>query len=70
VNPANVFEAALALPENDRIHLLEQLLDSFGPGTDGVDEVSFVAELRRRGDEIDQGKAELTPWEELKNEPF
>jgi hypothetical protein len=42
VNPSTVFEAALALSENDRIHLL---LETLGPETDGVDEGSFVAEL-------------------------
>ena len=50
--------------------MIEQLLDTLGPETDGVDETSFLAELRRRSDEIDQGKAELVPWSDLKNEPF
>ena len=65
-----IFEAALALSENDRIRLVEQLLETLGPETDGVDEADFVAELSRRSDEIEQGKAELVPWSELKNEPF
>jgi putative addiction module component (TIGR02574 family) len=63
-------EAALTLSENDRIQLVERLLETLGPETDGVDEASFVTELRRRSDEIDQGKAELVPWSELKKEPF
>ena len=70
MNPSTVLEAALALPENDRIHLVERLLESLGPETDGVDEATFVAELCRRSDEIDQGKAEFVPWSELKKEPF
>src|SRR2546426_8114128 len=48
-----------SLPEADRIQLVERLLETLGPETDGVDEACFVAELRRRSDEIDQGKAEL-----------
>ncbi len=70
MNPENVLEAALALPEKDRIQLVERLLETFGPETDGVDELSFSAELCRRSDEIDQNKAELVPWSELKQEPF
>jgi putative addiction module component (TIGR02574 family) len=70
MNPATVFEAALALPENDRIQLVERLLETLGPETDGVDEASWVAELRRRSSEIDQGETELVPWSELKDEPI
>jgi putative addiction module component (TIGR02574 family) len=70
VNPSTVFEAALGLGETDRIQLVERLLETLGPETDGVDEATFVAELRRRSDEIDQGKAEFLPWSELRNEPF
>ncbi len=70
VSTSALFEAALALSETDRIHLVEKLLDSLGPETDGVDEASFLAELRRRSDEIEQGQAEFIPWLELKNGPF
>ena len=70
MNHSTVFEAALALPENERMQLVERLLETLAPETEGVDEATFVAELRRRSDEIEQGKAELVPWSELKNEPF
>jgi putative addiction module component (TIGR02574 family) len=70
VDLSTVVEAALALPDHDRIALVERLLETLGPETDDVDESSFVAELRRRSDEIDQGQAELVPWSDLKNEPF
>lgn len=70
MSPLNVVQAALALPENERMDLVERLLESFGPETDGIDEASFVAELRRRSDEIDKNLAELVPWSQLKNEPF
>jgi putative addiction module component (TIGR02574 family) len=63
-------EAALALPENDRIQLVERLLETFGPETDGVEDAVYVAELRRRSDEINQGNAELVPWSDLKTEEF
>ena len=70
MNPLKVFEAALALPANERMQLVERLLETFGPETDGVDQAAFVAELCRRSDEIDQGNAGLVPWSELKQEPF
>ncbi|HLN30674.1 MAG TPA: hypothetical protein VK395_23235 [Gemmataceae bacterium] len=47
MDPSTVFEAALALPENDRIHLVERLLETLVPQIDGLDEASFVAELCR-----------------------
>jgi putative addiction module component (TIGR02574 family) len=70
VNPATVLEAALALPENERMHIVERLLETLGPETDGVDEGAFIAELNRRSEEIEQASTELVPWVELKNEPF
>lgn len=70
MNDQAVFEAALALPEDERIRLVERLLETLGPETDQVDEKSFIAELHRRSAEIDQGNAELVPWSELKNDTF
>jgi putative addiction module component (TIGR02574 family) len=63
-------EAALALPEDERIRLVERLLETLGPETDRVNEESFLEELKHRSDEIDQGKADLVPWPEIKFEPF
>ncbi len=65
-----IFEAAAALSETDRLELVARLLDTLGPETDGIDEAAFAAELERRSTEIDQGKAEMVPWSELKSESF
>ena len=70
MNPSTIFEAALALPEDARLELVEQLLETLGPETDRLDEASFLEELRRRSGEIDQGTTEVVPWSALKNEPF
>jgi hypothetical protein len=70
VEPSTVFEAALPLPEKDRVHLVERLLETLGPETDFVDETSFVPELAGRSDEIDRGTAGLVAWSELKAERF
>lgn len=61
---------ALALPERDRIALVERLLDSLGPASDTLNEDAFRAEITRRSDEVDQGTAELIPWSELKRETW
>jgi len=42
--------------------------DELDQPTDELDEVAFVAELQRRGVEIDRGEAELVPWSHLKAE--
>ena len=45
MNPSTVIEAALALPENDRIQLVERLLETLGPETDDVDEAKARNDL-------------------------
>ncbi len=73
VENVRLLKAFLKLSPRQRfevIELVEQLLESLGSGTDGVDDANFAAELRRRSDEIDKGKAELVPWGQLKDEPF
>jgi putative addiction module component (TIGR02574 family) len=67
-NEENILAAVLALPEDTRVKLVERLLESLGPETDEWDEATFGAELERRSAEIDQGKAEIVPWSELKKE--
>jgi putative addiction module component (TIGR02574 family) len=68
--PENITATVLALPEEERVQLVEKLLESLGPETDNWDEAAFSAELHRRSTEIDEGSAELIPWEELKREAF
>jgi putative addiction module component (TIGR02574 family) len=61
----NIIDAALTLPETDRVRLVEELLDSLGPDAE-LPEGEFAAELHRRNAEIQQGAAELIPWSEIK----
>ncbi|MCI0380812.1 MAG: addiction module protein [Gemmataceae bacterium] len=67
---ANLLTEALALPESERILLIEQLLESLGSDSDEVEDQEFAAELLRRSNEIDQGTAELIPWSQLKQEKW
>lgn len=63
-----ILEAALGLEEVKRIQLIERLLESLGPDSDGVDDEALAAELMRRSAEIDQGTAETIAWSELRNQ--
>jgi putative addiction module component (TIGR02574 family) len=63
-------ESALALADEQKMELIERLLATLGPETDGIDEAGFTAELNRRSDEIDQGTAEVVPWAELRDEKW
>ena len=65
-----IIGAALALPEHDRLHLVEELLESLGPEADELDEKAFLGELQRRSAEVEQGTAALVPWSELRDEPL
>ena len=67
---ATLLGSALALSDQEKIKLIEKLLETLGPETDGIDEEAFAAELSRRSQEIDQGTAEVIPWSELKKEPW
>ena len=63
-----IFREALALSETERLILAERLLESMPMETDDANEDAFLSELRRRSAEIDDGRAELIPWSQLKSE--
>ena len=57
-----LFQAVLALPEDERSELIEALLTS----QDQPDELPFdpewLAEIQRRSAETDAGSVQFTPW--------
>ena len=61
-----LFSSALSLPEADRLELAEALLAATEPPPPEPSGDAWSAELQRRSDEIDAGKAILSPWEEVK----
>jgi putative addiction module component (TIGR02574 family) len=63
-----VLDAALALPERERILIAERLLESVPNDIDELSEEEFAAELNRRSEEVIQGKAELIPWAVVKEQ--
>lgn len=57
-----IFEAALQLPEDERVLLAEELLSEGGFAPEVADE--WIDEVRRRLDRIDAGQARLIPAED------
>lgn len=57
-----IFQAAMALPEEQRWELVEALMDGDATTEGSSLDDAYLAEIRRRSAEIDAGTAELTPW--------
>jgi len=65
-----ILQRVLALPSEERARLLDELLRSLEPDqddtpTDPAWEEAWAAELNRRAQEIDEGRAQLIPHEEV-----
>jgi len=61
-----VFEAALALPEEERLQLIDALLAALDQnGTPPLDE-AWLAEVRHRSAAFDAGEVTPIPWSEVK----
>jgi putative addiction module component (TIGR02574 family) len=63
-----VFDAALALPEAERILLTRQLLDTLSEEEDEALDDDLLAELDRRRAEIGEGTAGSILWSQLRQE--
>ena len=61
-----LFEAVLTLPENQRVLLVEQLLENL-PADSGepLDGQAFAAELDRRYDEFQRDPSVAVPWADV-----
>lgn len=64
----NIFDAALALPDDERTELVMQLLASLALEDPEVSDQEFAAELSRRAREMEQDPSASVPWSQLKNE--
>jgi putative addiction module component (TIGR02574 family) len=64
---AKLLAEALQLSAEDRDEIAIELQDSLEPQMDPAEwEAHWAEELKRRIDDIDQGKSELIPWEEVR----
>lgn len=62
----NAFHAALALPETDRVQLVDALIESLEPDDAAPLDDAWLAEIERRSREFDEGKVQPIPWEVVK----
>ncbi len=65
-----ILSAASALSEEDRIRLIESLLQTLGTEEEAASndeiEAAWMAEAERRADELDRGVAKAIPWSEVR----
>ncbi|MEO9593313.1 addiction module protein [Rhodopirellula bahusiensis] len=59
---------ALGMPESDRATLAASLLRSLDPADDPLADAAWAAEIERRIESIDNGTAELRPWDDVMSE--
>lgn len=62
-----VLDAALALPDGDRVELVEALIASFQPEDQPPFHESWREVIQRRSAELRTGQVAPVPWEEVKN---
>jgi len=61
-----VLQAAILLPEADRVQLVDALISTLEPDDAAPLDDALLAEIERRSTEIDSGTAHLVPWNEVK----
>ena len=61
-----VLTAALTLPEDERLEVIEALLADLDSNNDTPLSEEWLAEVRRRSAEFDAGKVTPIPWSEVK----
>ena len=64
--PKSLFEEALRLPEKERVDLAGRLILSLHPKADRDVEAAWAAEIDRRLDKWEEGKARSVPWGKVK----
>jgi Putative addiction module component len=63
---AQLLESAKALPENERLELIDALLAECDQTLTKPFDDAWLAEAQKRSAQIDAGTAVLTPWSEVK----
>jgi putative addiction module component (TIGR02574 family) len=64
---AELFDAALALPQDERAELVVLLTESLDPLPSSL-HPGWKAEIRRRAAELDPGQVKPIPWYEIERE--
>jgi len=61
-----ILQAALTLPEEDRVQLVDTLIATLEPEDAAPLDDAWIAEIQRRSREYDSGTVTAIPWEEVK----
>jgi putative addiction module component (TIGR02574 family) len=61
-----VLQAALTLPEEDRVQLVDTLIATLEPEDAAPLDDAWLAEIQRRSREYDEGRALPIAWQEAK----
>jgi putative addiction module component (TIGR02574 family) len=61
----HILDAALALPEAERVELVKRLLESLPPDPDEMGADEFYAELERRRKELQNDPSLGVPWDDV-----
>jgi putative addiction module component (TIGR02574 family) len=59
----SVYQAALSLPEEDRVELADRLLGTLSPDVPSQLHRAWQDELKRRSDKIEVGEVVPIPWD-------
>ena len=62
----SVLQSAMALPEADRVQLVDALIATLPHDEQMVFDDSFLSEVEQRCDEVEAGTANTISWEEVK----
>ena len=63
-----ILQAALALPEMQRVLLIDELVESLPAETGPYSDEEMLAELERRYAEFEKDPSSAIPWEEVKRQ--
>lgn len=63
-----LLNAALALPDDERLQFIEALIDSLQPSDQPPFDESWRGVIQRRAEELRSGKVVPVPWEEVKRQ--
>ena len=65
-NAKKILNAALGLPEPDRVKVAEELLAALGGEPQKGADAAWAEEIERRTREIEAGKVKPVPWSKVK----
>ena len=65
-----LYQKALDLDERERADLVARLIESLDTEVEKGVETAWLAEVERRMEDLDSGKAQSIPWEEIRARLF